>query len=118
MCIRDRCKRLYTWARENVLDSDGLYINQVNMNGASDDSTRAKWTYNTGYFISVGAKLYAFTNDAAYLREAKISAAAANACFGRETNGAYRFDTAEPWFHLCPVSYTHLQRGMTSQYSR
>lgn len=97
----DRCKRLYTWARENVLDSDGLYINQVNMNGASDDSTRAKWTYNTGYFISVGAKLYAFTNDAAYLREAKISAAAANACFGRETNGAYRFDTAEPWFHLC-----------------
>lgn len=97
----DWCKKLYDWAGENVLDDDGLYINQVNMNGTVDDSTRFKWTYNTGYFISIGAKLYTFTNDAAYLRNAKISAAAADAAFGRVTDGAYRFDTAEPWFHLC-----------------
>ena len=97
----DWCKRLYAWAGENVLDADGLYINQVNMSGAADGSSRFKWTYNTGYFISVGAKLYAFTKDAAYLREAKISAAAADAYFGREAAGAYRFDTTEPWFHLC-----------------
>lgn len=97
----DWCKQLYAWAGENVLDADGLYINQVNMSGAADGSSRFKWTYNTGYFISVGAKLYAFTKDAAYLREAKISAAAADAYFGREAAGAYRFDTTEPWFHLC-----------------
>ena len=67
--------RLYRWTVKNLRDDgDGLYYDNLSLSGKRSDH---KWTYNTALMIRSGCLLYDATGDAAYLRDARRSAASA-----------------------------------------
>ena len=67
--------RLYKWTVTHLRDDrDGLYFDNLRIDGKRSDR---KWTYNTALMIRSGCLLHDATGDAAYLRDAQRSAAAA-----------------------------------------
>ena len=71
----DTAVRLYKWTVKNLRDErDGLYYDNLSLTGQLGDH---KFTYNTALMIRSGCLLYDATGDAAYLRDAQRSAAAA-----------------------------------------
>ena len=95
---------LYEWIRENLKDTDNLYLNHIDNDSIKKPDThneRYKFTYNTGVMMCVGVKLYELTLDKTYLLHAVQSAESADAHFGEKVNGRYFFNNAsyDPWFH-------------------
>lgn len=93
----DWAHRLYNWADTYMKDTDGLYFESYHANGTIN---RNKWTVNDGCMIQAGVLMYEITNKAGYILNARQTAQAANAYFGKPQNGIYKFYQPEPWFHI------------------
>jgi uncharacterized protein YyaL (SSP411 family) len=61
-------KRLYTWTNAHLQDKDGLYWDNINLEGKIQDW---KFTYNTALMIRTNIDLWRATKEAKYLREAR-----------------------------------------------
>jgi glycosyl hydrolase family 76 len=70
----DWAKRLYDWNRNCLRSPEGLYWNDIGVDGTVNPTL---WTYNSGAMIGAGALLYRGTGDPTYRRLAKQDAAAA-----------------------------------------
>jgi hypothetical protein len=67
----DWAVKIRNWVRAHLQDTDGLYWDNVDLDGAIN---RTKWTYNTALMIRTEVLLYEFTGDKQYLAEARKSA--------------------------------------------
>jgi hypothetical protein len=73
---RATATRLYDWTRKNLQDSDGLYWDNIALNGAVD---RRKYSYNSAMMIRANCSFYELTREEHYLKEAqRIGRAAEN----------------------------------------
>jgi uncharacterized protein YyaL (SSP411 family) len=63
--------KIRKWMRATLLDTDGLYWDNINLRGRVE---RMKWTYNTALMIRTDVLLYEFLKDKTYLEEARRSA--------------------------------------------
>ena len=63
--------KIRTWTREHLLDTDGLYWDNINLLG---EIQRTKWTYNTALMIRTDTLLYEILKDKQYLTDAQVSA--------------------------------------------
>ncbi|GAB3406265.1 glycoside hydrolase family 76 protein [Flindersiella endophytica] len=70
----DWAKRLYDWNRKCLRSPEGLYWNDIGVDGTVNPTL---WTYNSGAMIGAGALLYRTTHDPVYLKLARQDAAAA-----------------------------------------
>lgn len=61
-------KRLYTWTNVHLQDKDGLFWDNIDLNGKITDW---KFTYNTALMIRTNVGLWRATKDPKYLREAR-----------------------------------------------
>jgi Glycosyl hydrolase family 76 len=66
--------RLYSWNRECLRSPEGLYWNDIGLDGTVNPTL---WIYNSGAMIGAGALLYRATGDRDYLAKARADAAAA-----------------------------------------
>ncbi|NDV82614.1 glycoside hydrolase family 76 protein [Bacteroides sp. 51] len=90
-------KRLYTWLRDNLLDTDNCYWNDKNNLGTVN---KYKWTYNTGVMVQNGICLYRITGEKSYLDHAIASAQGAYDYFVKPRNGvSLAFPDSDPWFN-------------------
>lgn len=70
----ETAKRLYAWTRGTLQDEDGLFWDNIKLNGRID---RRKFTYNSALMIRANCLLHDITGEAGYLGEAKRVATAA-----------------------------------------
>jgi glycosyl hydrolase family 76 len=75
----------YEWVRQCLLQPSSLYADHVNRKGVAEQML---WSYNQGSMIGAGALLYQATHNAAYLNQARQTAAAALPYFTPERLGA------------------------------
>ena len=78
-------KRLYTWTNAHLQDSDGLYWDNIRLDGKVEHT---KWTYNTALMIRANVLLHSVTRDTMYLKEAQRIAKAAEANWVKPDTGA------------------------------
>ncbi|HEV2998664.1 MAG TPA: glycoside hydrolase family 76 protein, partial [Solirubrobacteraceae bacterium] len=71
----------YGWVRSCLLEPGGLYADHIEEDGEVEPMI---WSYNQGSMIGAGALLYQATGDAAYLYEARRTAAVALSYFPLE----------------------------------
>jgi len=93
----DKAIGLYEFTKKYLLDSDGVYFDNVNADTAHVD--RAKYTYNTGTMICAGAELFELTGKEEYLEDAKKSAEGGYKRFGEKIPGGYRLKSDHSWFN-------------------
>ena len=60
--------QLYNWTCDKLQDTDGLFFDNINLNG---EIGKAKFTYNTALMLRNNVELYRVTNDQKYLNEAR-----------------------------------------------
>lgn len=77
----DWAKRLYHWNRTCLRSPEGLYWNDIGVDGTVNQTL---WTYNSGAMIGAGALLYRSTGDPTYRRLARQDAAAAVAYWSHD----------------------------------
>lgn len=65
-------KRFYSWMHDNLRNPNGIYYNDIKMDGKVNE---VYYTYNTGSMLEASVMLHRFTGDASYLSEAKLVAA-------------------------------------------
>jgi uncharacterized protein YyaL (SSP411 family) len=70
----DRARKIYAWTRSNLQDKDGLFWDNINLNGKIG---KRKWTYNTALMIRSSVGLWRATKESKYLQEARREADAA-----------------------------------------
>jgi rhamnogalacturonyl hydrolase YesR len=78
-------RRLYAWINAHLQDTDGLYFDNIRMDGSID---KTKWTYNTALMLRANSLFYAITQEKRYLDEAQRIAHAAEAHWVRPETGA------------------------------
>ena len=76
----EQATQLYTWTNAHLQDKDGLYWDNINLNG---EIGKAKFTYNTALMLRNNVELYKVTNDQKYLDEARRVADASLAYWTR-----------------------------------
>ncbi len=86
---------LYDWTRAHLQDADGLYFDNVKLDGKVE---KTKWSYNTALMLRAACLLYAITHDAQYLTEAQRVAHAAVAHWAKPDTGA--MNDGGPFAHL------------------
>ncbi len=64
-------QRLCTWTNANLLDKDGLFWDNISVDGKIE---RTKWTYNTALMIRSNVLLHKTTKQKSYLTEARRQA--------------------------------------------
>ncbi|MCC6728421.1 MAG: AGE family epimerase/isomerase [Chthonomonadales bacterium] len=79
---RDAADRLHRWTKAHLQDTDGLYFDNVRLDGTVEPT---KWSYNTAVMIDAECMLYAITRERRYRDEALRVARAARARWVRET---------------------------------
>lgn len=67
----DWALKIRKWMRETLLDTDGLYWDNINLQRRIE---RTKWTYNTALMIRADVLLNKYTRDKRYLADARASA--------------------------------------------
>jgi DUF1680 family protein len=72
---------VYAWTNSHLQDADGLYWDNIRMDGRIGSS---KFTYNTALMIRANCLFHAITGEARYLDEAKRIARAAEKIWVRE----------------------------------
>lgn len=72
-------KRMYEWTRTCMQSPEGLYWNDIDMQG---NINKALWIYNDGAMVGSGVLLYRITGDVEYLRQAESTAQASMRYFG------------------------------------
>nr|BBH87937.1 hydrolase [Thermosporothrix sp. COM3] len=77
----DWAKKMYDWTNEHLLAPNGLYWDNVHMDGTID---KTQWSYNQGVPIGVNVLFYQITGDSVYLQRAKDIANAALDFYGSE----------------------------------
>ncbi|RZK21366.1 MAG: hydrolase [Pedobacter sp.] len=88
-------KRFYQWMQARLRNPQGIYYNDVKMDGKPNATY---YTYNTGSMLESAVLLYEFTKDPAYLKEAQFVAASSYQFFSRAENGLRSFNIDLPWF--------------------
>lgn len=88
-------KRFYDWMHDHLRNPDGIYYNDVKMDGKPN---QVYYTYNTGSMLESSVMLYHFTKDPAYLKEAQLLAKNSLDFFSNEKNGKIEFNIDLPWF--------------------
>ena len=64
----DDAQRLYDWTCANLQDKDGLFWDNINLDGKIE---KTKWTYNTALMIRANLDLARVTKNPKYLAEAR-----------------------------------------------
>ena len=64
----NQATQLYNWTCDKLQDKDGLFWDNINLNG---EIGKAKFTYNTALMLRNNVQLYKVTNDPKYLNEAR-----------------------------------------------
>ena len=77
-------RRLYAWTNAHLQDEDGLYWDNIKLNGRVD---KTKWTYNTALMLRANCLLYQETHEKPYLAEAERLARAAEAHWVKPETG-------------------------------
>ena len=89
-------KRFYNWMHSNLRNPNGIYYNDIKMDGKVNE---VYYTYNTGSMIESAVLLYKFTNEVSYLNEAKLVAKNAHSFFASADNAGKLNPTIDlPWF--------------------
>ena len=95
--------RLCKWTDATLKDKDGLYWDNVRLNGTVETH---KWTYNTGLMIEADVLLFKLRHDPKALAEAERSADAALAAWQDPETG--RFQDGSTFSHLLCESLVRL----------
>ena len=74
-------KRLYGWTNSHLQDTDGLYWDNIRLDGRVG---KQKFTYNTALMIRANCLFHKITGEARYLEEAKRVAKAAEKMWVKE----------------------------------
>jgi len=82
----DAAKRLYTWTNAHLQDTDGLFWDNINIDGKIE---KTKWTYNSALMIRANLGLWRETKDAKYLAEARRISDASLAHWADPQSGAF-----------------------------
>lgn len=82
---RAAAERLYAWVNSRLQDSDGLYFDNVRLDGKVEQT---KWSYNSALMIRANCLFYQITREARYQKEAERIAAAAQARWVKSDTGA------------------------------
>lgn len=64
----DTAKRLHAWSCKNLQDQDGLFWDNIRLNGRVD---RRKFTYNSALMIRANCLFHEITGEVSHLEEAK-----------------------------------------------
>jgi hypothetical protein len=83
-------EQAYEWVRQCLLQSNEMYSDHISPTGVVEPML---WSYNQGSMIGAGALLYQATHNAAYLYQARRTAAASLAYFTLE-----RLNSETPFF--------------------
>ena len=78
-------ERLYAWTCKHLQDEDGLFWDNINLQGNID---RRKYSYNSALMIRANCALYRITEEQRYLDEAKRMAQAAEQQWVNAETGA------------------------------
>jgi uncharacterized protein YyaL (SSP411 family) len=78
----ETAKRLHAWTCKNLQDSDGLFWDNIRLDGRVD---RRKFSYNSALMIRANCLFHAVTGEASYLAEARRIATAAEKQWVRES---------------------------------
>jgi hypothetical protein len=81
----ETAKRLYAWINAHLQDSDGLYFDNIKLDGTVQ---KTKWSYNTALMIRANVLFHAIAKDEKYLTEAQRLAKAAEARWIKPPTGA------------------------------
>ena len=84
----DQARQLYSWTNARLQDKDGLFWDNVKLDGTVD---KTKFTYNTALMLRNNVELWKVTNDKKYLAEARRVADASLAYWTR-ANGKFGDD--------------------------
>lgn len=95
-------RRLYTWTNSRLQDTDGLYWDNIRLDGRVN---RRKFSYNTALMIRANCLFHEITGEARYLEEAKRVATASEKLWVHE-HGAV-FDSGR-FAHMLMESYLAL----------
>jgi uncharacterized protein YyaL (SSP411 family) len=82
-------QHLVAWTRQNLQDTDGLYWDNINLDGRIE---KTKWTYNTALMIRAHVGLWRATKDPKYLLEARREADASIVRWANPTTGGFAND--------------------------
>ena len=89
-------KRFYNWMQARLRNPQGIYYNDVKMDGKPN---KVYYTYNTGSMIEASVMLYRFTKDSKYLKEAAFVAESSFKFFSSKGEGDDRVLKIDlPWF--------------------
>jgi len=89
-------KRFYDWMHSNLRNPNGIYSNDIKMDGKVNE---VYYTYNTGSMLESAVLLYKFTSEVSYLNEAKLVAKNAHSFFATaDQNGKLSPTIDLPWF--------------------
>ena len=83
----DWAKRLYTWTCTNLQDKDGLFWDNIKLDGKIE---RTKWTYNTALMMRSAIGLWRATKDAKYLNDARRMADSSITYWADPHTGGFR----------------------------
>ena len=78
-------RRLYIWTNAHLQDADGLYWDNMKLDGGLD---KAKYSYNTALMLRANCLLYQETHEQPYLDEARRLARASEAQWVKPDTGA------------------------------
>jgi rhamnogalacturonyl hydrolase YesR len=88
-------KRFYDWMHSKLRNPDGIYYNDIKMDG---NPNKVYYTYNTGSMLEASVMLYHFTKDIKYLKEAELVAENALKFFSNGSKEEHLFNIDLPWF--------------------
>lgn len=78
----ETARRLYAWTNSHLQDKDGLYWDNIRLDGRVD---RRKFSYNSALMIRANCLFHAISGEAKYLQEAQRIARAAEKHWMRES---------------------------------
>lgn len=81
----ETAKRIYAWTNAHLQDKDGLYWDNIKLDGTVE---KTKWSYNTALMLRANCLLAAITQEKSYLDEAERIAGAAEARWVHADTGA------------------------------
>ena len=96
-------KRLYAWMNAHLQDTDGLYWDNIRLDGRVE---KTKWSYNTALMLRANCLLYEITKEAKYIDEAERLARASEAHWVKADTGAIADGGA--FAHLLSESFLYL----------
>ncbi|WP_316795388.1 glycoside hydrolase family 76 protein [Pedobacter agri] len=101
-------KKFYNWMYHTLRNPDGIYYNDVKMDGKPN---KVYYTYNTGSMLESSVLLYRFTKEKKYLKEAETVAESSYRFFSNKNKQKDQYFNIDlPWF------VTVLFRGYESLY--